>query len=77
MANIERENRLGVVDRRRVSTDTSLPGNLAVDNRYSTVASMRTALAARSAYYTSARLEQMTKNDMLYALRLFDDAGGF
>ena len=39
-------------------------------NNFNTVAAMRTRLAALSAYYTVAVLNQMTFNDMVYALRV-------
>lgn len=77
MADTEHENPLGVTDDRRTQNQTSAPGNLNVDNRYLSVGSLRAALAARSAStYTTSVLNRMTKNDMVYALRLFDDAGG-
>lgn len=39
-----------------------------------TSADMRTRLAAiNGSYYTSARLNQMSDNDMVYALRVNDD----
>lgn len=78
MADTELENPLGVTDRRRTQGQTSMPGNLDDDARYMSVSSLRTALAARQpAYYTSVKLNEMTKNDMVYALRTHDDAGGF
>lgn len=41
---------------------------------YSSVAALRTALAAANAgYYTSARLDSLTTNDMVYALRNIQD----
>lgn len=41
---------------------------------YSSVATMRTRLAAiNGGYYTTTRLNAMGRNDMVYALRLNDD----
>lgn len=41
---------------------------------YTSVTAMRTRLAAANGtYYTSAKLDQMTTNDMIYALRMIDD----
>lgn len=77
MANTEMENPLGVTDRRRTQNQTDMPGTLDTDARYFSVSSLRTTLAARNAYYTPKRLEEMTKNDMVYALRTIDDAAGF
>lgn len=40
-------------------------------NNFNTLSSMRTRLAAlNAAYYTTAVLQQMTFNDMVYALRV-------
>jgi hypothetical protein len=52
--------------------DTS---GLATPVNYSSVSAMRTRLAAANAYYTAAVLDNMTVNDMVYALRTIDDAG--
>lgn len=44
---------------------------------FQSVTSMRTRLnAISSTTYTAARLNTMTVNDMVYALRLSDEAGG-
>lgn len=41
-----------------------------------TIATMRSRLAAiNGTYYTAARLNEMTFNDMVYAIRLNDNAG--
>lgn len=77
MADQELENILGVTDRRRTQGQLDMPGNLTTDARYLSVGDLRATLAARSAYYTNRRLNEMTKNDMVFALRNFDDAGGF
>lgn len=44
---------------------------------YATISAAKTRLNAVSATsYTAARMNTMTKNDLVYALRLADDAAG-
>ena len=63
------------VDKRR--TQGAAAGVVGTPANYATVAAMRTRLAAiNGTYYTAARLNNMTDNDMVYALRLNDDAAG-
>jgi hypothetical protein len=51
--------------------------NLALPGNYGSVSALRTKLAADNAgFYTAARLNQMSKNDMVYAERTIADAGG-
>lgn len=65
----------GFVDKRRVKGQTG--SALATSGNYDSVGAMRTRLAAvNGAYYTTARLNSMTENDMVYALRQADDAAG-
>lgn len=65
----------GFVDKRRVKGQTG--SSLATSGNYDSVGTMRTRLAAiNGTYYTTARLNSMTENDMVYALRLADDAAG-
>lgn len=46
------------------------------DTDLNDIAAMRTRLTAiNGAVYTSARLDQMSFNDMVYAIRLNDDPG--
>lgn len=74
MANVERENLLGFIDKRTTPTITELPYT-EVD--YSDVNSLRTRLSTlNAAYYTTARLDALTKNDMVWALRQIDDVAG-
>lgn len=76
MADTEKENSIGFVDKRRVAADSQRPGTTG-DASYVDVGSLRTALAAAvPAYYTAARLNEMTKNDMVFALRTASDAAG-
>jgi hypothetical protein len=43
---------------------------------YADTSHLRTRLAAiNGSYFTAARLNQMTKNDMMYAVRIADDPG--
>ena len=85
MADNELENPVGYVDIRRNAKGQDLgaasPGTqpaaaaTAVDE--GTVSALRTSLTtANAAFYTAARLNQMTKNDMVYALRLTSNAAG-
>lgn len=65
----------GFVDKRRAKGQ--LGTSLATAANYDSVAAMRTRLAAfNGAYYTAARLNSMTENDLVYAVRLADDAAG-
>lgn len=75
MADLERENPLGFVDKRRTqATATSALGTPA---NYGSTSSLRTRLAAiNGALYTSAFMNTMTRNDMVYAVRLADDPTG-
>lgn len=75
MANLERENELGFVDIRRTQSSTS--GVLGTFSNYQDVATLRSRLSTiDAAYYTATMLDSMTKNDMVYAVRLNDDAAG-
>lgn len=85
MADTEVENPIGYVDKRRNAKGQDLgtvsPGTqntsvaTAVDE--ATVASLRARLTAVNAgYYTATRLNAMTKNDMVYAVRLADNPTG-
>lgn len=73
MAEVEKTNILGFVDKRRVAGDTTL--RAATPLNYVDVGKMRTRLAAISGTtYTTAVLNQMTTNDMVFAIRTNDDA---
>lgn len=75
MAQAELEFPLGIPDKRRTPGQTGT--SVATGANYLSVSALRTRLAAANgAYYTNARLDQMTKNDMVYALRTIDDAAG-
>ena len=73
MVDLERENTF--VDKRR--TQATATTGLGTPANYASVDALRTRLAAADAgYYTAARLNQMTKNDLIYALRTIDDTAG-
>lgn len=79
MANYDNDANLGMIDKRKVGRTTSaaVAPNLATIANYASISGLRTRLAAANgAYYTSARLDQMSENDMSYALRTIDDAAG-
>lgn len=69
MADLDINDPFGVVDKRRGRGSTGAHSMTEIANM-STISSMRTRLAAINAgYYTAARLNNMTENDMMYALR--------
>lgn len=75
MADLEREFDEQFVDRRR--TQASGAEVLATVGNYSNITALKARLTAISATsYTPDRLATMTKNDMVYAVRLNDDAAG-
>lgn len=75
MAQNQLGNLTGTVDRRVVSKGGSSSGSLATPANYADVNAMRTRLAAINAgYYTTTKLDQMSVNDMVYAIRVADDA---
>lgn len=75
MAVLERENVLGFVDKRVTQGSTGSP--VTSPFNFNSVAGLRSRLtAANAGYYTTARLDNMTKNDMVYALRTIDEAAG-
>jgi len=79
MANYDNESNLEMVDKRKPARITAATNasELAEVANYGTVSTLRTRLAALNAgYYTATRLNQMSKNDMVYALRTIQDAAG-
>lgn len=76
MANLDVGNRQRVVDIRAERGTTASPLTW-TDWNARDVTAMRARLTAISGTtYTAARLNTMTKNDMLYALRMSDDLAG-
>jgi len=75
MANTDVSGTFDFVDVRLARGTAKIP--LAEENNYDSITDLRTRLAAINAgYYTAARLDMMTKNDMIYALRQASDAAG-
>ena len=63
------------VDKRKVQGANTNP--LATPANYASVSALRTRLAAiNGSLYISAYLDIMTKNDMIYVVRLSDDSAG-
>lgn len=78
MANLDINDPIGVTDKRRGRGSTSATHGLAEIANMTTVGGLRARLAALDATaFTAARLDAMTENDMLYALRVrsADSAG--
>lgn len=75
MAQAQTRNILGVVDKRRDHlANTNAASSTTVSN-IRDVNAMRTRLAAISGTtYTAAVLDKMTVNDMIYAIRVSDEA---
>ncbi|HEY6022294.1 MAG TPA: hypothetical protein VIY48_21285 [Candidatus Paceibacterota bacterium] len=65
---------MDVVDKRKVQGASTQP--IATPANYASISAMRTRLLAIGGVYTAAYLDVMTKNDMIYALRLSDDSAG-
>ena len=66
-----------ILDKRRTQSATANTWPISSAANYFDVAGLRTRLAAISATaYSSTNLDAMTVNDMLYALRINDDAAG-
>jgi len=78
MAGYDNEPNMGFVDKRKVGRPTSEnASNLGTPANYTTISAKKTRLTAvNAAYYTTARLQQMSENDMDLAIRLADDAAG-
>jgi hypothetical protein len=63
------------VNARKAVADQGNTSNITTPLNYTSISAMRTRLAAINAgYYTAAQLDSMTTNDMVYALRVNDDA---
>lgn len=62
---------------RAVAKSAAVTSAMAADmSNYASIDAMRTVLnTANSAYYTNARMDGMTVNDLTYAVRLLNDAG--
>ena len=69
MANLDIGNELGVVDKRQPAGGKATTDIVEIANTKD-VTTLRTRLAALSGYFTATRLDQMSTNDMIYALRI-------
>lgn len=80
-AQVDGANSVGitVIDKRKSTAANRVVATqmLATPLNYSSISALRTRLAAANgALFTAARLDAMTLNDMIYALRTIDDAAG-
>ena len=74
MAQNQVGNEQGFVDKRGANRAGSTADYITTNTNYDDINAMRTRLAAAApGTYTTARLEQMTDNDMRFALRSIDD----
>ena len=79
MAKADLTDSFGVADRRGSTAAQAISSTTATGtpNNYTDITKLRARLATINAgRYTSAFLDIMTKNDMIYALRTLDDAAG-
>jgi len=77
MAQNQIGNFTGTVDKRDTTKAGANASSLSTPANYASVNAMRTRLAAINAgYYTAARLDRMSVNDMVYAIRVADDSAG-
>lgn len=76
MATAQLGNLSGFVDKREsVASALNNAAQVSNEQNYGDIASLDARLTAlNGAYYTQARLDQMTFNDKVYALRTLDDA---
>lgn len=75
MAQNEVGNPLGLVDKRKAVRNGSTTAPVTAAANFVDVAGLRTRLfAVNPTSYSQVRLEKMTKNDMVYALRVADEA---
>lgn len=79
MATSMKGNPFGITDKRKTTSANAVSGTtvLATPLNYNDITKLRARLAAINAgRYTSAFLDTMTMNDMVYALRTLDDPTG-
>jgi hypothetical protein len=80
MAQHQVGNAQGVVDKQRATSRSVAKSNNSVTTpaNYDNLAAMDARLKViNAAYYTDARLDSLTMNDKIYALRVHDDATTF
>ena len=78
MADAQTESILGVIDKRGVHGSQSNPySTTSVGGNLRDIAALRARLTAiSSSTYPAAVLNQMTRNDMIFAIRMNDEAAG-
>ncbi len=77
MADMDLTSTFDFVDNRTGRGYSGSTSSLVEQNNYDSIAELKTRLTALAASsYTAARLNTMTKNDMVYALRTLQDAAG-
>jgi hypothetical protein len=75
MAQNDIKNPLEFIDKRRATRAGSNAAPVTTPANFLSISGMRARLAAAApSTYTTARLEQMTRNDMVMALRQLDEA---
>lgn len=75
MAQVELGNYVGFVDKRQAQGDTTQP--LTNPTYFHSVATLRSQLGiVDGAYFTADKLNSMTHNDLVYAMRLSAEAAG-
>lgn len=74
MANFQQDTVWGLVDKRHAYNETNTPMSATFNTNTEDVYTMRTRLLAIGGIYTNAYLDKMTRNDMIYAIRLNDEA---
>jgi hypothetical protein len=73
MANYQVDTVWKLVDKRHTINETNTPYSATFNTNTEDVYTMRTRLLAIGGVYTNAYLDKMTRNDMLYAIRLADE----
>jgi len=76
MANYQQDTVWKLVDKRHTINETSTPAAATFNTNTEDVYTMRTRLLAIGGIYTNVYLDKMTRNDMLYAIRLNDELAG-
>lgn len=80
MAQHQPGNSQGITDKNRATADSAAKsdGSVSAPATYDSHDDLDTALATADAgYFTQSRLDKMTLNDKVYALRLANDSGTF
>lgn len=76
MAQHDLSGSFGMVDKRRAVRTGNAANNITTDANFADINALRTRLTAISATaYSATNLDKMTRNDMVSALRIADEAG--